>query len=83
MSYQNNPELVAGCNFVGKQGKDDCIGDRVCGVAVFQNKNRPFGFIQLDFRDWDGKNTNLVIEMDLPEFIAAISRATLNRDSDL
>lgn len=83
MSYQNNPEIVADARLVDKDGNDNFVGDRVCGVEVFQNKDRPHGFVQLDFKNWDNKNINLIIEMDLPEFIAAIIRATLNRDSDL
>ncbi len=82
MSYQNNPEIVAMCRTCDKDGNDGHIGDKVCGIQVFQENNRPHGFIQFDLRDWNKKSDNLVIEMDLPEFIAAVSRATLNADSD-
>ena len=77
--YKNNPELIARLRLVNTDGEDNHIGDKVTGIQVQQDKANTAGLVQIDVRDFK-RNESLVIEIELPELMAAISLATLNAD---
>jgi hypothetical protein len=77
--YKSNPELIAQLRTVDPDGADSHIGDRVAGIQVQQDKNNVAGLVQIDVHDFK-RNENLVIEIELPELMAALSLATLNAE---
>ncbi len=82
MRYLESPEIISHVRTVNSEGDDFHIGDRVLGVQVKMDDGiSRDGTVQLDLRDFDRKRQdNLVIEVSLPDLMAAITTATLNRD---
>ena len=80
--YKNNPELIAQLRTVNQDGEDAPIGDKVTSIQVIQNKQNSAGLVQIDVRDFK-RNTNLIIEIELPELSAAVAMATLNAERDM
>jgi hypothetical protein len=78
--YKKCPEFLANVRFVNKDGDDSNHADKVAAIQVFADKERPEGFAQIEVRELMGKC--LVVEIELPELIAALSLATLNADHD-
>lgn len=79
--YKTNPEVIATCHTISNSGEDTHIGDRVTGIQVIQDGKNQDGLVQIDVRDLKSK-VNLIIEIELPELMAAISLATLNAERD-
>ena len=77
--YQSQPEVIASIRHVNQDGDERITGDRVTSLAVYQSKSQPEGFLQIDIRGM-GRNENMLIEIELHEFVAALSLATLNAE---
>jgi hypothetical protein len=79
--YKTCPEIIAQLRTVNRDGEDNQLGDKVTGIQVKQDKNNDGGLVQIDVRDFK-RGENLVVEIELPELMAALAMATLNADRD-
>lgn len=79
--YEGQPELISQLRTVNKDGEDNPLGDKVTSIQILQDKQNRNGLVQLDVRDFK-KGVNLIVEIELPELVAAISMATLNSERD-
>ena len=75
----NNPEVIGSVRKVTEAGDDICLGDRVVGIQVMK-KESGAALVQLDVRQF-GKNVNLIVEIELPEIVTALSVATLHAET--
>ncbi len=82
MRYLETPEIISHVRTVDSNGDDGHIGDRILGVHVNMDDSLSReGTVQLDLRDFDPKKReSLVIEISLPDLMAALTTATLHRD---
>lgn len=78
---KSNPELIASLRIVDKDANDQSVGDKITGIQVMQDDGHPDGYVQIDVRDFR-RGDNLVIEIELPELMSALSLATLNATRD-
>ena len=79
--HKSTPELVATCRTVNTDGNDNYIGDKLVGIQIEPRKAGETAVVQIDIRDFRAK-TNLVVEIELAELVAAISQATLHAEVD-
>lgn len=79
--YKSCPELIATLRGVNEDGDDRPIGDKVTSIQVMRDRGNPGGLVQIDVRGFKGAE-NLIIEIELPELMAALSVATLNSEHD-
>ena len=83
MQFPSTPEVIVAVNALTKRGRERHYGDRIAGVSVKQPHHAREGFVQIDIRAFDGATTNLTVRVGLPELLAAIASAAINRDSEL
>ena len=79
--YSGSPELIARVRLNNLDGEDVYAESRITGIQVMQYKQSLAGIVQIDVRDFK-KGTNLIVEMELPELMAALSVATLNAERE-
>lgn len=79
--YKTRPELISRVRTVTENGDDKPIGDKVTGIQIQCDKQNPNGLVQIDVREFKGSD-NLIVEIELPELIAALSMATLNAERE-
>lgn len=79
--FKSCPEIIARLRTVSECGVDDYLGGKIVGVQVQQDKHNAAGIVQIDVRNFK-RDTNLILEIELPELAAAISMATLNAQRD-
>lgn len=83
MRYPANPELVVSTEIIDQEGDGRLNSDRVAAIAVsIGNKMDQNGQLQLEIRDYPKKGEILVIRASLPDVMAAITSATLNREDN-
>ena len=80
--YKSNPEVIGTLKSINEDGDDTHLGDKVVGIQVQQNRQNRDGLVQFDVRGFKG-STNLILEIELSELVAALSLATMNADRDL
>ncbi len=82
--YPNTPEVIGRVSEINGDGEDRTVGERIVTIQVLFGKGQHRdGTAQIDVSGWGKKGAgNLLIEIPLPEFVAALSCATLNRDGD-
>ena len=79
--YEGQPELIAQLRTVNQDGEDNPLGDKVTSIQILQGKQNKNGLVQLDVRDFK-KGVNLIVEIELPELVAALSLATLHAERE-
>lgn len=79
MKYPANPELISSVKEVNGDGDDKIYPDLVTGISIQMGNG--VGIAQLDLKGFK-RNTNLIIEIELAELVAAISSASLNADKE-
>ena len=72
--YKDCPELIGTVRLIDGDGEEKYLGDKVVGIQVNDDHD---GLVQIDVRSFKG-NDNFVIEIELPELVAALSLATYN-----
>lgn len=77
--HKSCPEVIGYLRKIDTDGNEIPIGDKVVGIQVNQDKSTPAGIVQIDIREFT-RNANLIIEIELPELVAAISCASLNAE---
>lgn len=73
------PEMIGTLRMVNSDGDEACLGDKIIGIQVSQDTISSPGLVQFDVRDFK-RNTNLLLEIELQELVAALARATLNAE---
>lgn len=76
--HKSCPELISTIRRVSTDGDDQIIGDRVTGIQVYAPDDKP-AIVQIDVRDFKNAD-NLIVEIELSEFVSALSLATLNTE---
>ena len=82
MKYPSTPELIGAVEEIDKNGDINPIGDKIVGISVYREKNNLDGRVDIDVREMKKSHSNLVIRLQLPELMAALSCATLNAERE-
>jgi hypothetical protein len=75
--YKHAPEVISSLKTINAQGEDAYLGDHVTAMDVLRSKTGGPGIARIEIRNFK-KEDCLIVEIELPELVAAISTATLN-----
>ena len=79
MKFYATPQLIAQARIVDANGEDKCLGDKIVNLMALKDESRSFeGTIQIDLHDYPQKGKNLILEVSMPELLAAIGSAAIN-----
>ena len=80
MKYYSTPQVVGRLRIVDSDGNDFYLADKIVTVAGTKDDGGSFeGTISIDIPDYPKKGSNLVLDVSLPEILAAIGVAAINR----
>lgn len=80
MKYYASPQVIGRLRIVDDQGEDHALQDKIVTVIANKDGSNSFeGTVSIDIPDYPKKGGNLVLDVSLPEILAAIGTAALNR----
>lgn len=79
MKYPSTPEVIATVTGLNKYGEETNYGDVITGISVAIESASRDGEVTIDLRDVF-KNESLIIRLQLPELMAALTSAILHSE---
>jgi hypothetical protein len=76
--FESEPEVIGTVQTISNRGREAYYGDKIVGISVDRSEGQ--GLVTIDLRQLGATKPvdNLMIKIELPELVAAISQATLN-----
>lgn len=80
MKFYGSPQIIGRACVVGKDGEPKSLGDKIVTIIASKDDSNSFeGTITIDISDHPKPGQNLTVDVSLPELLAAIGVAAVNR----